>query len=88
MDQTLSGKVAAITGAASGIGLACARRLLDAGATVGLVDRDRAALDTLDLHLQDALHFLPGQRSRAGTNRAWRRTPRPRQAASLSRTSP
>ena len=29
---TLSGKVAAITGAASGIGLACARRLVEAGA--------------------------------------------------------
>lgn len=47
MDKTLDGKVAAITGAASGIGLACARRLLDAGATVALVDRDKAALDTL-----------------------------------------
>ena len=45
MDQTLSGKVAAITGAASGIGLACARRMLAAGATVVLVDRaeDRLA---------------------------------------------
>ncbi|MBB5220926.1 ribitol 2-dehydrogenase [Amaricoccus macauensis] len=53
MDQTLTGKVAAITGAASGIGLACARRLLDAGATVGLVDRDRAALDSLVAELGD-----------------------------------
>lgn len=32
-------KVAAITGAASGIGLACARTLLEAGATVVLIDR-------------------------------------------------
>lgn len=51
MDKTLDGKVAAITGAASGIGLACVRRLLDAGATVALVDRDKAALDGLAAEL-------------------------------------
>jgi ribitol 2-dehydrogenase len=45
MRQSLSGKVAAITGAASGIGLACARALLDEGVRVALVDR---AADTLD----------------------------------------
>jgi ribitol 2-dehydrogenase len=42
--QELLGKVAAITGAASGIGLACAKRLLAAGARVVLVDRDGDAL--------------------------------------------
>jgi ribitol 2-dehydrogenase len=40
----LAGKVAAITGAASGIGLACATRLLAAGAHVVLIDRDADAL--------------------------------------------
>lgn len=45
MTQDLAGKVAAITGAASGIGLACARRLLAAGARVVLVDRDARALE-------------------------------------------
>lgn len=44
MMQTLEGKVAAITGAASGIGLECARQCLAAGARVVLVDRDAAAL--------------------------------------------
>lgn len=39
MSYSLEGKVAAITGAASGIGLECARSLLAAGATVVLVDR-------------------------------------------------
>ena len=44
MSQELSGKVAAITGAASGIGLACAKSLLAAGARVVLIDRDEATL--------------------------------------------
>ena len=39
MNTSLSGKVAAITGAASGIGLECARTLLGAGAKVVLIDR-------------------------------------------------
>ncbi|MFM7001517.1 MAG: SDR family NAD(P)-dependent oxidoreductase, partial [Limnohabitans sp.] len=43
--QALSGQVAAVTGAASGIGLASAQALVSAGATVVLVDRDRQALD-------------------------------------------
>jgi ribitol 2-dehydrogenase len=42
--QELEGKVAAITGAASGIGLACAKRLLAGGARVFLVDRDEKTL--------------------------------------------
>ena len=44
MDQDLSDRVAAITGAASGIGLECAKTLLEAGARVALVDRDEAKL--------------------------------------------
>jgi ribitol 2-dehydrogenase len=39
MTKQLQGKVAAITGAASGIGLACAKALLDLGAKVVLIDR-------------------------------------------------
>jgi len=42
--QTLQGQVAAVTGAASGIGFASARAMADAGARVVLIDRDEAAL--------------------------------------------
>ena len=44
MTMELSGKVAAVTGAASGIGLAYARAMLDAGAKVALVDRAAESL--------------------------------------------
>jgi ribitol 2-dehydrogenase len=44
MAQDLSGKVAAVTGAASGIGLECARTLLAAGVRVVLIDRNEEAL--------------------------------------------
>jgi ribitol 2-dehydrogenase len=42
--QELKGKVAAVTGAASGIGLECARIMINAGARVALVDRAEDAL--------------------------------------------
>ena len=45
MSHTLQGKVAAITGAASGIGLSTAEALHAAGATVVFVDRDTDALE-------------------------------------------
>jgi ribitol 2-dehydrogenase len=51
MRDQLQGKVAAVTGAASGIGLACARALLGAGATVVLIDRAEDRLTTLCDHL-------------------------------------
>ncbi|WP_414040497.1 SDR family oxidoreductase [Acidithiobacillus sp. M4-SHS-6] len=43
MTNELEGKVAAITGAASGIGLASAEAMLSAGARVVLIDRDKPA---------------------------------------------
>lgn len=51
-------KVAAITGAASGIGLACARTLLEAGATVVLIDRAEDRLRALCAELGQRAHPL------------------------------
>jgi ribitol 2-dehydrogenase len=44
MANELNGKIAVITGAASGIGLASAEAMMRAGATVVMVDRNEAAL--------------------------------------------
>lgn len=47
MENQLKGQVAAVTGAASGIGRASAEAMIAAGARVVLVDRDEAALKGL-----------------------------------------
>ncbi len=54
MSQDLSGKVAAVTGAASGIGLATARAMAAAGLRVVLVDRDAAKLQAACASIGDA----------------------------------
>jgi len=54
MSKHLNGKVAAITGAASGIGLASTRAMIAEGARVVLVDRDQRALDKVCAELGDA----------------------------------
>jgi ribitol 2-dehydrogenase len=58
MAKTLNGKVAAITGAASGIGLACARSMLAAGAEVVLIDRAEDRLRTICDDLGPRAHSL------------------------------
>ena len=54
----MNGKVAAITGAASGIGLACAQAMVDAGAEVVLVDRAGDRLEALCAELGPKAHPL------------------------------
>lgn len=47
MAESMKGKVVAITGAASGIGLACARTMVAEGAKVVMIDRARDRLEAL-----------------------------------------
>ncbi|MDQ7731680.1 SDR family oxidoreductase [Halomonas sp. SpR1] len=54
MANELKGKVAAVTGAASGIGLATVKAMIASGARVVLVDRDQASLKTICEELGDA----------------------------------
>lgn len=58
MSISIRGKTAAITGAASGIGLACARALIDEGAQVVLIDRAKDRLHALCEELGDNAHPL------------------------------
>lgn len=59
MAESLKGKIAAITGAASGIGLECARHLLAEGARVVLIDRAEDRLKSLCAELgPDALPLV------------------------------
>ena len=55
MTRELEGKACAVTGAASGIGLASAEAMLAAGARVVMVDRDEAALKELSKKHGDAM---------------------------------
>lgn len=53
MSESIEGKVALVTGAASGIGLASTEAMIAAGATVVLADRDEKALDGIGARLGD-----------------------------------
>src|SRR4051794_16697983 len=57
----LPGKVALVTGAASGLGLATARLFLEVGASVVLADLDGAAASQAASELQDLGPSLPVQ---------------------------
>ena len=58
MNKVLSEKVAAVTGSASGIGLASAEALLNAGAHVVLIDFNGDALDKLKQQYNDRVTTL------------------------------
>ncbi|MGM0585479.1 MAG: SDR family NAD(P)-dependent oxidoreductase [Pseudomonadota bacterium] len=56
MSMDLSGRVAVVTGGASGIGAACARRLAGAGAVVSVADIDLAGAERVAAELPGAGH--------------------------------
>lgn len=53
MSEQLKGKIAAVTGSASGIGFASAKAMLDEGATVIFIDRNESALSDICSRLGD-----------------------------------
>jgi NAD(P)-dependent dehydrogenase (short-subunit alcohol dehydrogenase family) len=55
MGERLVGRVGVVTGGASGIGLACAKRFVDEGARVVLGDRNEALLAAVDEQLGSAV---------------------------------
>ena len=70
----LAGRSALITGGASGIGLATARRLVEAGMRVALMDRDEAALEAAVAELGESALAMPGDvASEADVAAAWTR---------------
>ncbi len=59
MANELQGKIAVVTGGASGIGRASAHALMHAGARVFVVDRDVAAMEDMRMEFGDAMVPLP-----------------------------
>lgn len=73
-DFSLAGRVALVTGAARGIGLACARVLAEAGAAVMLTDLDRDAATTAAAGLAADGHRVAARAQDVTDESAWTNT--------------
>lgn len=75
LDFGLRGRVVVVTGGASGIGLACARRLVQDGARVAITDRDGPAVEAVLAELRQAGGTVTGHvldvRDAAATGQAF-----------------
>jgi 3-oxoacyl-[acyl-carrier protein] reductase len=60
MDLNLAGKRVLVTGASAGLGAACARALVEEGATVVINSRDRERLETTAVAIAKAVGVKPG----------------------------
>jgi meso-butanediol dehydrogenase / (S,S)-butanediol dehydrogenase / diacetyl reductase len=56
--KRFKGKAVVVTGAASGIGAACVRRLWEEGASVALADQDQSGIDKLVTDLHDDVRIF------------------------------
>jgi NAD(P)-dependent dehydrogenase (short-subunit alcohol dehydrogenase family) len=66
--QRFKGKVVMVTGAANGIGAACARRFAEEGASVALIDREAAGLEQIaDTANRSRIHVEAGDCTLADT---------------------
>lgn len=84
MSQDLADRTALVTGATSGIGLACAEALVGAGARVVAAGRRADRLEALAARLGPALHPLPlDVRDKAAVERALAALPAPFAAIDL-----
>jgi meso-butanediol dehydrogenase / (S,S)-butanediol dehydrogenase / diacetyl reductase len=59
--KRFEGKAVVVTGAASGIGAACVRRLWEEGASVALGDQDQSGIDKLVTELHDDVRIFSGK---------------------------
>lgn len=66
--RTLEGKVALVTGGAGGIGEAVVRAFVEAGALVGILDRDEERLRAISLELGASVVSTLGNVERLGDN--------------------
>ena len=61
LNRSINGKVAIVTGAASGMGRAIAHLLADEGAKVGLIDRTSGGIDLVSTEISNAGYPVAGQ---------------------------